>query len=118
MASSYLNLSNESELIRSAFSVEYKMNLEESKNPKLKKAKSETINQCYKKYQNKNSKILEKETLETMKNEEIKEKLRIKLGKDGLKKFIEKYKILSYINLICIELKQNLFCYFYFNHFI
>lgn len=93
MNSSYFDFSNEDNSIRSAQSAEYINNLEITKILDMKKAKSEIINKQLELFKQKNPRIFKKSHFDIIKDKEIIEKINIKLGKDGKKKFLEKYDI-------------------------
>ena len=93
MNSSYFDFSNEDNSILSAQSAEYINNLEITKILDMKKAKSEIINKQLELFKQKNPRIFKKSHFDIIKDKEIIEKINIKLGKDGKKKFLEKYDI-------------------------
>ena len=93
MNSSYFDFSNEDNSIRSAQSAEYINNLEITKILDMKKAKSEIINKQLELFKQKNPRIFKKSHFDKIKDKEIIQKINIKLGKDGKKKFLEKYDI-------------------------
>lgn len=91
--SSNFDFSNEDNSIRSAQSAEYINNLEITKILDMKKAKSEIINKQLELFKQKNPRIFKKSHFDKIKDKEIIQKINIKLGKDGKKKFLEKYDI-------------------------
>ena len=91
--SSNFDFSNEDNSIRSAQSAEYINNLEITKILDMKKAKSEIINKQLELFKQKNPRIFKKSHFDKIKDNEIIQKINIKLGKDGKKKFLEKYDI-------------------------
>ena len=93
MNSSYFDYSNEDNSIRSAQSAEYINNLEITKILDMKKTKSEIINKQLELFKQKNPRIFKKSHFDKIKDNEIIQKINIKLGKDGKKKFLEKYDI-------------------------
>ena len=93
MNSSYFDFSNEDNSIRSAQSAEYINNLEITKILDMKKTKSEIINKQLELFKQKNPRIFKKSHFDKIKDKEIIQKINIKLGKDGKKKFLEKYDI-------------------------
>ena len=80
----------------------------------MKKAKSEIINKQLELFKQKNPRIFKKSHFDKIKDEEIIQKINIKLGKDGKKKFLEKYDIPK--NKLChIDNNKFLLYFLFFN---